>query len=134
VTTLNPQRLAQRAQGRKEAAALTSLILDTAAGLPESEANDAFWDSLRDLIDDKYPRIKPGSFNSMTDAEVREFRSRTMVFGKYNGQPIMDVPLGYLDWLIGENDSFRRDIGRYLRNEKVTEQLRTELEQERPGT
>ena len=131
---LDQDRLEQRAHGRKEAEAIIGLIADCTLRFSGETvyALEAFWDEINEFVrqnmtPDPKAVAAAAAVSAMSDAEVREFRSRIMAFGKYAGQPMMDVPLTYLDWLLGEKDLFRRDVGRYLRNEKILEQLRDEL-------
>lgn len=127
---LDPERLKERAEGRKAGTAFRELFLETAMSLPSPDAIAAFCDSVMELCGKTDPTTKRNEVPPMSDAEVREFRSRKMTFGQHRGRPMMDVPLRYLDWLQGEGESFRRDLRRYLANEKVAEKLRNELPQE----
>ena len=127
---MNPDRLKERAEGRKAGAAFCDLFRETAMSLPSPDAVAAFCDSVMELCGKTDPTPKRSEFLPMSDAEVREFRSREMAFGKHAGKPMLEVPLGYLDWLVGEKDAFHRDVRRYLLNENVAEKLRIELEQD----
>lgn len=40
--------------------------------------------------------------------------SIVMPFGKFQGKPLADLPTGYLDWLIGQDDFKRRDPDLYM--------------------
>jgi hypothetical protein len=41
----------------------------------------------------------------------------TLPFGKYRGQDIADVPLGYIAWLLEEGRDLKPDLRRALRGE-----------------
>jgi len=63
----------------------------------------------------------------MTAADFR------MPWGKYKGKRLDDVPLKYLDWLVGEgiNDPATREaIETYLADPTIQNELVKELEEE----
>lgn len=52
---------------------------------------------------------------ALSDSDLRAFEREPMPFGKHQGTPIGQVPLEYLDWLIGEQELFTRKVREYLK-------------------
>jgi len=134
MTAINQETLKQRIIGRKEAEAAIELLRETSAKLSVA-AMLAFWNSIREFLDAKGPNqeLQANGYGPMTDTEARDFGQTEMNFGKYAGHLMCDIPLGYLDWLLGKSETDSIRLKRYLANEKVAERLRIELEQERPN-
>lgn len=56
-------------------------------------------------------------------------------FGKFKGKPLDQVPLTYLDWLVGQewvNDETLHTVTGYLLEPAIRRELDSELEQEEP--
>lgn len=113
----------------KEAMSL-ALDLCRESGL-ELEEMRRFWlrlhESTAQLLNEPQQVERPHRADAMTNDEAKVFERTCMPFGAYKDKPIGDVPLGYLDWLVGEPD-FKRDVRRYLANPVVKQALSEELE------
>jgi len=107
---------------RKAAHTIHDLARDEAFN-HQGQAAVHFWESLNGLVADVLPvtPAKTAPIPAMTDAEARQFGQTTMPFGKHSGQRVDEVPIDYLEWL-DEQPDFRRDLNRYLRSERVSEE------------
>jgi len=123
---LDEARLARRASGRLAAKAIIELAKETES--PNPDWQTAFWDEMMDWFRKESLPVRRHKPEAMTDAEVRQFREKEMRFGKYHGQKMGEIPLTYLDWLLGDSEELNRHLTRYLKNEKVAEQLQQDIE------
>lgn len=128
---MNPQQALERVTARSDAELLLSEALDLAAGLTPG-GREHFWRIVRDECAKQLP--PPASDarqpDPMSPAEVSRFARVTMPFGKHQGKAIDQVPLRYLDWLVGQpTDGFVAAVSRYLANETIRQQLILELEE-----
>lgn len=64
----------------------------------------------------------PPILEPMTDVEARRYGDTRMSFGQYDGVPISDVPLDYLEWLSDSNHTMFRNLHRYLNSPAVKRQ------------
>lgn len=117
-------RVEQRALGRKEAAAILELVSESVGRL-SPEAMETFREELVRFV---RPFLDTPETAPMTDVEVRRFEQTMMPFGKYANHYIEVVPLGYLDWLVGQQEEFYRNVSRYLKNETIAARLKDELD------
>lgn len=123
---LDEARLARRASGRLAAKAIIELAKETES--PNPDWQTAFWDEMEEWFKkESLPERRPKPKAAMTDEEVHHFRHTEIRFGKYNGYEIDKIPLTYLDWLLGTTEEFNQKLTRYLKNEKVAEQLRQDI-------
>lgn len=132
--TENPQLVKERAAGRQLARTFMDLLKEEVSKIQYEEAVKAFWEELSEIMLNEHgpiqapPPPKPKS-TGMSDRVVKLFKKELMPFGKFEGEKIEDVPLQYLDWLVGEDDdALNGRLKRYLKNEKIAEQLKAELE------
>lgn len=64
-----------------------------------------------------------------------EIRNYKMPFGKFKGRPLEEVPLKYLDWLIGEKNLSAqmpityKHISKYLEDPVIKRELETQLDE-----
>ena len=113
------------------------------AVLPDLEVlgpagRQAFWESLMErataaltkFAHPAGPELDRDTNRPMSDPAARAFGSEEMQFGKYAGQRIDEVPLGYLALLVDDN-AFKRKLRRYLQSPRIKAELeRTENEWE----
>lgn len=125
---MDAERLKQRGIGRTEAQAIIDLCNETAVNLPSPDAIAAFCDSIQEYAAKSAPPDPPNPFDAMDAEEARDFAQEEMPFGKFKGTAIGECDNQYLDWLVGENESFMRRLARYMKSEKVAEELRVSLE------
>lgn len=122
-------KLSRRIKGRSKAKALLELAMDDVKNL-DSDAQYGFWDEILDAVPEEIKKPKPEKKTKsgpMDDEDARIFSGMKMEFGQYKGREIGDISLRYLDWLVGESESFIKRLARYLKNDKVAERLRQEL-------
>lgn len=88
--------------------------------LDESVAGDVayFWQVVRDAALKHVP-LKPEqivAMDAMPQDEADRFGRKPMPFGQYVNSPLFTLPLDYLDWLVGseESDTFKKDLRRYV--------------------
>ena len=65
-----------------------------------------------------------------TNEELRSIEQTIVPFGKFKGRPFDEIPLGYLDWLVGQDWLFadlREQLGRYLSHPTIAQELEREL-------
>ena len=121
--------LIQNKQAREAAEEFYELIRESAEKLPTINARLRFYETL-----DQFCKVECQGFASssdlaksgpMTNDEVAAFLREYMPFGQYQGMRIADVPLTYLDWLIGgsESERFKARVRRCLENREVAKQL-----------
>lgn len=125
---IDPARLALRAYGRREGQEAVKFLEGVQ---PAGEAQAVFWEEVRDLAlrHAPFPQV---SYRDapMSDTDATHFECMVrMPFGVHEGRLIGDVPLRYLDWLVGqrENDIVAQARA-YLLRPAVKERLRKELE------
>lgn len=114
---------------RKEGEAAYSFLEDVERALESPLEKTRFWETVLNKIAKEKGSNEPQSY--MDDKEAREFEKRTLDFGKYRGRRIEEVPLTYLDWLVGQSETFMATTRRYLLNPKVATMLEQALEKER---
>lgn len=78
-----------------------------------------FWECLRDEIAQEIPPPVVSTPRQMTDAEIREFGRSTMPFGVHLGKRIDNVPIDYLDWLLGNAAEFLVKVRQYLNSPRI---------------
>lgn len=78
-----------------------------------------FWESLRDEIAKEVPAPVVAGPKQMTEAEIREFGRSTMPFGVHLGKRIDNVPIEYLDWLLGNAAEFLVKVRQYLNSPRI---------------
>jgi hypothetical protein len=74
----------------------------------------------------KAKQTSPRPIEAMTDQESLLYELEKMQFGKYEGQPIGDVPLDYLEWLADASRGTWRKIQSYLMSKRA--KIRSKLE------
>jgi hypothetical protein len=57
------------------------------------------------------------------DGEARFYGGNKMPFGKYAGERVDSVPLGYLIWLADESRTTWRGLHRYLNSPRIKQEL-----------
>lgn len=120
---LNQARLDERSAARKSAREIMAVIEAETAGKSKD-----WMTAFRDEFQPPAPEPKAGEAE-MTDTEARRFETLPIEFGKYAGQKVADIPLPYLDYIVGDsNRHFIKELGRYLKNESVADRLRQELD------
>lgn len=68
----------------------------------------------------------PQPVKPMTDQEATAFECEPMEFGKYNGVPVKDVPLDYLEWVADAGRKTWRQIHAYLNSPRLLAERRSE--------
>lgn len=123
------QQILDRAHSRREAQGVYELAADLGVGWT-TDKRMAFWIWLMNRVSqhvDEADRpmrvIEKGPLAAMTGEETSAFECADVPFGKHQGIPVGQTPLGYLDWLDGQPD-FRRQLDRYLRNDRVKREPR----------
>lgn len=95
------------------------LACDEAETLQDPEQKTRFWKVLAALATDRVPKASPPSRDEpMTDEESRSFEGKRMLFGKYEGFPISQIPIEYLEWL-ADQKVFYVDVVRYLTSKRI---------------
>ena len=126
VGAIPADRIRERNAGRRTAAVIVETWQNTDKTQPKTpDYNAAFCETIREYLDQIDP---PKKLEPYTDAEADSVGLEPMPFGRYNGNQISLVPLDYLDWLLGESARFVEVLTQYLKNPKIAERLRTELE------
>lgn len=120
-------QLEARVAAGKEARYLFSLCKES-----KHQYLDHFWETLLELVQGEIPNEQENSTElvPMTDQEVTHFRRETMPFGKYAGNDVKDIPLDYLDYLIGQPDNLT-PFRRYLKNPSIAKLLQQQLDEGR---
>lgn len=78
-----------------------------------------FWESLRDEIAKELPTPVVSTPRQMSEDEIREFGRSAMPFGVHCGKRIDNVPIEYLDWLLGDAAEFIRKVRQYLNSPRI---------------
>jgi hypothetical protein len=130
------KRIIENKLAREKAEELYGFFDEISASLPSDSARIRFYETIGQRALDFMLRFRAKSsvatalaeHGPMSIEQVREFRRGYMPFGEFEGQQLSEVPLRYLDWLVGENESekFKALTARYLANEQVQEQLALE--------
>lgn len=118
---IDQDKLKARCESRKSADAALELLAESIAGDPQH-----FWKIVRDHAENQLPS-EPNAVGPMTDEEACRFATRLMPYGKYKDEAVDQVPVSYLDWLIGEADHFKDQLRRYVQNERVRQRFADEL-------
>lgn len=128
---MNEERLAARAEGRKDGQLLLELCKEAAARLRpllgQYGADVAFWEEIRDyaLTQAPMPPQKPvvRRATPMSDEQAREFEKEEVPFGRFAHMRVGSANpevLPYLRWLADQ--TFIDDLRRYLANETTQRQ------------
>lgn len=123
--------LQKKIRGRQGADEALELI----AELAEAYSGDgelSFWSRIRDKATERLPKKESPtkSDHAMTDGQAAMFEKSLMPYGIHEGKPIAQVPLEYLDWLIGQQDDFKVQVRRYLANKRVSSLVSEECDDE----
>ena len=135
---MNQERLAERVAGRLAAQTIIGLIREECGQDNTQNWADGFWDEMDEFIartDNGRPAKKETGPAPMTATEAVRFEGEYCPFKKYQSWLVANVPLGYLDYLVGlqtDPDAFVNRAARYLKNPQVAERLREELLQGSP--
>ena len=128
MATVNSKRIKERVDARRSAEQLIELGADyTASGTEDSR--ELFWSVVRDhaLQIAPLPAARavqlPPQLDVMSDAEARLFEQRIVPFGQYKGARVSEVPLTYIDWLVGQGDEFRKAASRYVLNPQIMQMI-----------
>lgn len=113
--------LKSRCDARQAADAALQLLTEAITGDAEH-----FWRIVRDHAVQQLPRT-PKDAGPMTDGETVAFGRKMMPYGKYMGVRVNEVPVGYLDWLVGESDDLKTQLKRYLLNDAVRARVVDEI-------
>lgn len=124
---VDTEKLKRRIRGRETAEEIVKICRGEYTGDEGPDFQRGFFETLTEYIQASYPVAGPQIPLPMTDREAREFGAKLMAFGKFSGNPIWGVQRQYLDWLAGEQSQFSRELTRYLKNEKVADELQIEL-------
>lgn len=116
--------LKARCDARKSAEPALQLLAEMLDGDPIH-----FWKIVRDHAEKQLPAIAEID-PPMTDSEAIKFGNSLMPYGKYSNYPINSVPVRYLDWLVGENDEFKDQLRRYVKNDDVRRRFADEIDDE----
>jgi len=115
--TSSTNRIVQRIQGREFADTVIAVEGLKKEPLPYRES---FCERLTDVLIPKEP--KP----SLRDKPIETLRMIEMPFGQHVGQPLAQVPLKYLEWLVRSQEEFYRDLRAYLRHPETRHQMAME--------
>lgn len=124
----NPNLIPARVAGGKTAREALELLRDALAGeftnpsTPEAFAAaesaavavQEWLDRWRKQFGITEPPAKQSDTQPMTNREAREFEQEVMPFGLHRGKPMGDVPLDYLDWLLGKREQDTKRLTAYL--------------------
>lgn len=115
---MDDQTIIDNKRGRESAYQIAELArLET---IPLSAvARSRFWESLRDEVAKEVPAPVVVGPKQMNDAELREFGRSTMPFGVHLGKRIDNVPIEYLDWLLGNAAEFLVNVRQYLNSPRI---------------
>ena len=78
----------------------------------------AFFETLAGLLPLPKPTARVPSVEPFSDSQARAWGRTRLQFGKYEGTPIDEVPLFYLEKLAEPND-FTRHLRRYLASTRI---------------
>jgi hypothetical protein len=62
------------------------------------------------------PSTKEGNAVENNCVPIARLGATAMPFGRFNGQPLDEVPLDYLDWLCRSTENFLEDLRAYLKH------------------
>lgn len=136
MTVIDHEKVAARVQARKQALACIDLLDETVNAIRGDDARDAFWDTIHARIEEVLPPLTTAQEairDGMTASEVLRFEQEACPLKKYSGELTSEVPLGYLDYIVGQQtdpESYVNRAARYLKNPQVAERLREELSRE----
>ncbi len=123
---VNFERLREIVGGQTDAVEVVGFAEEFTVGKSELWVR-SFWEGIRGraLLTAPLPPVAPvePAITPMSDGEARGFEKTEMPFGKHAGKPIAEVPLDYLDWLVGQNEEFNAKLARYMRNGLVQADL-----------
>lgn len=117
-------KLQAKCDSRKAAEAAIELLKESVSGDAQH-----YWRIIREYAANQLPAELNASA-PMTDKEVDKFNKEIVPYGKYKGHTVGNVPMNYLDWLVGERDEFKEQLKRYLQNESVRSQFIEDLDEE----
>jgi uncharacterized protein (DUF3820 family) len=87
--------------------------------IDNGEAKPRFWEVIIELAQQQIGATpQTGSEASMTDDEARRFGKQTITFGKFQGKPIDEVPIDYLEWYV-DSQQFAKDVAKYLQSQRI---------------
>lgn len=131
---MNEEVLNKKVTGRATAKIHIEILNEGLERLGE-EAKKTFWEDFGAWIDQNRPPMewkelvkKQKQKDPMTDREARVFGEMRFWFGKHEGE-FVGSQLLYLDYMVGKDSHFMDGQAvRFLKNDKVAEQLRILLE------
>lgn len=86
------------------------------------ERPQRFWEALSQFVDEKLPP-KPVPVDPcppMDDKEAANFERWIMPYGKYGGEVMGNIPVGYMLWLT-EGDEVVKSARRYVKSKRFSE-------------
>lgn len=116
---MNEQTILDNKRGRETAQEVAQLArLETIA--MSAQARARFWEQLQFEVAKELPQAPVAAApKQMTDAEIREFGRSIMPFGVHLGKRIDNVPIEYLDWLLGNAAEFLVKVRQYFNSPQI---------------
>lgn len=102
---VDPQKVGRRIAGRKAATELLELVAK--GDRADAVFMGAFVEALTKAVGQK-----PETVSALPS--IGRLGTTAMPFGKHINRQFDDVPLAYLDWLLGQEESFKQDLKAYL--------------------
>lgn len=115
---MDDRQVLENKHGRESAHEIAQLARLESIGMREG-CRARFWECLRDEIAKEVPAQVVVGPKQMNDAELREFGRSTMPFGVHLGKRIDNVPIEYLDWLLGNAAEFLVKVRQYLNSPRI---------------
>ena len=115
---MNEQAILDNKHGRESAHEIAELARSETVLMREA-SRLRFWETLRDEVALQLPAQVVVGPRPMSDEEIREFGRSSMPFGVHCGKRIDNVPIEYLDWLLGDAAEFIRKVRQYLNSPRI---------------
>jgi len=112
-----PKQIAARKQARQIAEELADLVLGETKAMND-ETKAVVYETLAQRLPLPVPKAVNPGVEPFTDVQARAWGRNKMQFGKYQGMPIDQICLSYLEKLAEPSD-FTRHLRRYLASTRI---------------
>jgi uncharacterized protein (DUF3820 family) len=110
------EKIRQNMKARKEAEELVELA---------GEQPIRFWEALRDIIQEKLPKVEVALEKKMGNIAARRFEDEKMPYGAHAGKTFGEIPTDYLVFL-AEGNELTKKIQLYIKSDLFKQRLRRE--------
>jgi hypothetical protein len=119
---MSEARIKARVAGRETAEVLSDMALEEIKSHPNHGAD--FAEAMIERLDALMPKRAGQRVADPATQPVARLGQTVIRFGSHCGKKFDQIPIGYLDWLCGEQETFLKELRAYLKHPGLKEYRR----------